>query len=87
VHGLLGLPDDVKVIILSDSDEEEEVHEEDITDVEAAPPSAMKSLVPTASVADADGVDKGMPDDSHGGHSPDRAIGGSNSGRDEVDSP
>jgi hypothetical protein len=73
-RSVLGPPGDGKVIILSDSDEEEEVCEEHATDTEAALSSAMKSLTPTASVDDTNDADKGR--------SPDRAIGGSSS--DEV---
>jgi hypothetical protein len=40
-------PGDSKVIILSDSDEKEEVREEDATDVEAAPSFVVKSPSPT----------------------------------------
>jgi hypothetical protein len=77
-HGLLGPPGDGKVIILSDSDEEEEVCEEDATAVEAeaAPSSTVKSLAPTAFTADADK-----------GRSPDRVIGDSSNNGDEAGSP
>jgi hypothetical protein len=79
-HGVLGPPDDGKVIILNDSDEEEEVHEEQATDVEAeakaTPSSIVKSPTPTASAADATTADKGR--------SPDQVIGDSSSGRDEA---
>jgi hypothetical protein len=76
-RGVLGPPDDGKVIILSDSDEEkEEVHKEDTIDAKAAPSSTMKSPTPTAS---ADDIDKGR--------SPDRATGYSSSGGDEAGSP
>jgi hypothetical protein len=79
-HDFLGLPDDVKIIILSDSDEEEEeVCEEKITDVEVVPSSATRSLAPTAFDDDADDADKG--------DTPDRVIGGSNNDRDEADLP
>jgi hypothetical protein len=61
-------PGDGNIIILSDSDEEEEVHEEDVIDTEVAPSSAARSPVPTASIDDVDDTDKGR--------SPDRAIGG-----------
>jgi hypothetical protein len=74
-HNVLGPPGDGKIIILSDSDEEEEeVNEEDATDVEAAPSSVVRSLAPTASADHADDADKG--------DTPDRAIGGSSSGGD-----
>jgi hypothetical protein len=46
----LGLPDDGKIIIISDSDEEEEVHEEKTADVEVVPSSAARSPAPTASI-------------------------------------
>jgi hypothetical protein len=82
-HGLLGPPGDGKVIILSDSDEEEEVCEEDATAAEAeaaaAPSSTVKSLAPTAFTADADDADKGR--------SPDRVIGDSSNNGDEAGSP
>jgi hypothetical protein len=69
-------------IIHSDSDDEE-----DATNAEAAPPFAVKSTDPTASVADVDDADKGTPDDSNGGRSPDRAIGDISNGGDEAGSP
>jgi hypothetical protein len=73
---LLGSPDDDKIIILSDFDEEEEeVREEKTTDVEAVPSSTTRSPAPTASTDGANGTDKG--------DTPDRVIGGSNSGEDE----
>jgi hypothetical protein len=56
----LGLPGDDKIIILSDSNEEEEkVREEKVVDVEATPSSASRSPTPTASTDDADGANKG----------------------------
>jgi hypothetical protein len=65
---LLGLPDDGKFIVLSDSDEEEEdVHKEDIANAEATPSSAMKSSTPTLSTADADVVPEGTQDDNSDG--------------------
>jgi hypothetical protein len=70
-HGVLEPPGDGKVIILSDSDKEEEVCEEYAVDAEA-----MRSPAPTASTDDVDDADKGR--------SPDWAIGGSSSGRDEA---
>jgi hypothetical protein len=52
---ILELPGNDKVIILSDSnDEEEEVCEEDATNVEATPSSIARSPAPTASIANAD---------------------------------
>jgi hypothetical protein len=55
---VIGPPDDDKIIIISDSDEEGEVHEEKAVDAEAAPSSAARSPVPTASTDDADGTYK-----------------------------
>jgi hypothetical protein len=53
-------PGDNKVIILSDSDEEEEeVHEENATDVKTMPFSATRVLASTTSTADADEAPKG----------------------------
>jgi hypothetical protein len=77
-RGVLGPLDDGKVIILNDSGEEEEVHEEDATDAKAAPSSAVKSPTPTASVDDVVVTDKG--------HSLDRVIGDSSNGGDEASS-
>jgi hypothetical protein len=55
---------DSNIIILSDSDEEEEVHEEDITDAEATPSSAMNSPAPAG---DTDDAPDGVQDDSSDG--------------------
>jgi hypothetical protein len=78
-RGVLGSPGDDKVIILIDSDEEEEVREEGAADAKAAPSSAVKSSTPTASVDDADDTNKGR--------SLDRVIGSSSGGRDEAGLP
>jgi hypothetical protein len=63
-HDVLGPPGDGNVIILSVSDEEEEVCEEDATDAEAAPSSAARSPAPTASTTDVDEDPKGIQDDN-----------------------
>jgi hypothetical protein len=76
-YDILGSPDDGKIIVLSDFDEEEEVHEETITDV--APSAAVKSPVPTTDVIDADEDPKGMQDDNSDGLVLDREIINSNS--------
>jgi hypothetical protein len=78
-RGLLGSLGDGKVMILSDSNEEEEVHEEDTTDAKAVPSSTVKSWAPTTTVDNADDADKG--------HSPDWVIGDSSGGRDKAVSP
>jgi hypothetical protein len=73
--GPLRLPSDGNVIILSDSNEEEdEVCEEDTTDVDVTPSSAVKSPAPAVSIADANVVPEGVQDDN-------------SDGGDEVDSP
>jgi hypothetical protein len=67
--GLLGSPSDGKVIIPSDSDRgEEEVHVEDVADVDATPSSIVKSPTSTASTADV--ATKGVPDDGHDDRTP-----------------
>jgi hypothetical protein len=76
---VLGPPGDGKIIILSDSDEEEEVRKEKIADAEAAPSSAVRSPASTAFPADADGTYKGK--------TPDHATDSCSSGRDEADLP
>jgi hypothetical protein len=76
-HDFLGPPSDSKIIILSDSDEEEEeMREEKVTDAEATPSSAARSPAPIASADDADK-----------GDAPDRMIGGSSSDKDEANLP
>jgi hypothetical protein len=76
-HDFLGPPSDSKIIILSDSnEEEEEMREEKVTDAEATPSSAARSPAPIASADDADK-----------GDAPDRMIGGSSSDKDEANLP
>jgi hypothetical protein len=66
-HGLLGPSDDGNVITLSDSDEEEEVHEEISADTEAAPPSTVNSLAPSVSTADVNDAPAKVHDDNSDG--------------------
>jgi hypothetical protein len=74
---VLGPLGDRKIIILSDSDEEDEVHEEKAVDVEDVPSSTVRSLASTATAtATADGTYKS--------NTPDRATGGCSSSGDEV---
>jgi hypothetical protein len=70
---VLGPLGDRKIIILSDSDEEDEVHEEKAVDVEDVPSSTVRS---PASTATADGTYKS--------NTPDRATSGCSSSGDEV---
>jgi hypothetical protein len=65
--GLLGSFDDDNIIVLSDFDEEEEVHEEDVVDAEVAQPSVVNSSVPTVSAADADDTPDEVQDNSSDG--------------------
>jgi hypothetical protein len=66
-YGLHGPPGDDNVIILSDTDEEEVVHEEDITYAEAAPPSAVNSPTPTVCATDVDDASEGKQDNNSDG--------------------
>jgi hypothetical protein len=68
---VLGLPSDGKIIILSDSDEEKEVHKEKSTDVEATPSSVVRS---STSIASTDGDDAPMrvQNDNSDDRTPDR---------------
>jgi hypothetical protein len=70
----LGPPGDGKIIVLSDSDDEDGTHEDAAVNAEAAPPSAANSTDSPTSAPDAD--------DTPDGVSGDNADGG-----DEADSP
>jgi hypothetical protein len=58
---------DDKIIVLSDSDDEDEAHEDAAVNAEAAPPSAVKFPVTPASASDADETPDGVQDDSSDG--------------------
>jgi hypothetical protein len=65
--GLLGPPNDGNVIILGDSDEEEEeVCEDDCTDADVAPSSVVNFPTPIAFAAADDDLSDGVQDDSSG---------------------
>jgi hypothetical protein len=64
---ILGPPSDGKIIILSDSDDEDEAHEDVTVNTEAAPPSVVNSPVTPASAADADETPDGVQDDNSDG--------------------
>jgi hypothetical protein len=51
---ILGPPGDGKIIVLSDSDDEDEAHEDAAVNAEAAPPSAVNSADTPTSAPDAD---------------------------------
>jgi hypothetical protein len=84
---LLGPPDDDKEIIISDSNEEKEAHEETTADVEVTPSTAGKYLTPTSSAANVDEDPWKMQDDNSDDLTPSQDTGKSNSGRDEAGSP
>jgi hypothetical protein len=71
---ILGPPDDSKIIVISDSDDEDETHEDATVNAEAAPPSAANSVDSPTSASDVDETPDGVSDDN--------ADGG-----DEADSP
>jgi hypothetical protein len=64
---LLGPSGDGNIIILSDFDEEEEVHEEITVDAKADPPSVVNSPAPSISTAEADDAPDGVQDDNSDG--------------------
>jgi hypothetical protein len=64
---ILGPPDDGKIIILSNSDDEDEAHKDAAVNAKAAPPSAVNSPVTPASASDADETPNGVQDDSSDG--------------------
>jgi hypothetical protein len=67
-RGLLRPPGDGNMIILRDSNkEEEEVHEDDCANAEDAPSIAGDSLASIASTATDDDAPDGVRDDSNGG--------------------
>jgi hypothetical protein len=61
---ILGPPSDGKIIILSDSDDEDEAHEDVTVNAEAAPPSVVNSPV---TPVDADETPDGVQDDNSDG--------------------
>jgi ParB-like chromosome segregation protein Spo0J len=80
-HGRLGPLGDGHAIILSDSEEEDEVRKDNHTDAEAMPSSTRNSPSPTASVATNDAPDV-VQDDSSGDGTPNRVLDDSNDGGD-----
>jgi hypothetical protein len=59
--------DDGKIIVLSDSDDEDGTHEDAAINVEAAPPSAANSTDSPTSAPDVDDTPDGVPDDNADG--------------------
>jgi hypothetical protein len=56
---ILGPPGDGKVIVISDSDDEDETHEDAAVNAEAAPPSAANSADSPTSASDVDETPNG----------------------------
>jgi hypothetical protein len=78
-----GPPDDGKIIILSNFDEEEEVHEEKAVDTKAAPSSAARSPASIAS-AFADDATARVKNDNSDNRTPEQEADGSNDSEDDV---
>jgi hypothetical protein len=64
---ILGPPDDGKVIVISDSDDEDETHEDAAVNAEAAPPSAANSADSPTSASDINETPDGVSDDNADG--------------------
>jgi hypothetical protein len=64
---ILRSPGDGKIIVLSDSDDEDETHEDATINAEAAPPSAANFADSPTSAPDADDTPDGVPDDNADG--------------------
>jgi hypothetical protein len=62
-----GPPGDGKIIVLSDSDDEDETHEDATVNTEAAPPSAANSADSPTSAPNADETPDRVPDDNADG--------------------
>jgi hypothetical protein len=82
---VLGPPDDGKIIILSDSDEEE-VREEKTTGTETVAASAVVNPASTAS-ANADDAPAGVKNDNSDDQGLDQEADGDNGSRDDTDEP
>jgi hypothetical protein len=61
---ILGPPGDGKIIVLSDSDDEDEEHKDAAVNAEAAPPSAVNSADTPTSAPDAYETPDGVQDDN-----------------------
>jgi hypothetical protein len=59
---ILGPPGDGKIIVISDSDNEDETHEDAAINAKAAPPSAANSADSPTSASDADETPDGVSD-------------------------
>jgi hypothetical protein len=84
-RAILGPLGDGKIIVLSDSDEEE-VHEEKTTDTEDAFASAVVNPASTVST-DADDAPAGAKNDNSDDHSSDQEAGSNNGSGDDAGEP
>jgi hypothetical protein len=64
---ILGPPGDGKIIVISDSDDEDETHEDATVNAEAAPPSAANSADSPTFASDVDKTPDGVSDDNADG--------------------
>jgi hypothetical protein len=64
---ILGPPGDGKIIVISDSDDEDETHEDAAVNTEAAPPSVANSADSPTSASDIDETPDGVSDDNANG--------------------
>jgi hypothetical protein len=64
---ILGPPGDGKIIVISDSDDEDETHEDAAVNAEAAPPSAANSADSPTSASGVDETPDGVSDDNADG--------------------
>jgi hypothetical protein len=64
---ILGPSGDGKIIVLSDSDDEDEAHEDAAVNAEVAPPSAVNSVDTSTSAPDADETPDEVQDDNTDG--------------------
>jgi hypothetical protein len=64
---ILGPPGDGKIIVLSDSDDDDETREDTAINTEAAPPSAANSADSPTSAPDADETPDGVSNDNADG--------------------
>jgi hypothetical protein len=64
---ILGPPGDGKIIVLSDSDDEDGTHEDATVNAEVAPPSAANSVDSPTSAPDVDDTPDGVSDDNADG--------------------
>jgi hypothetical protein len=85
---VLGPPGNGKVIILNDSKEEEEVHEEATANTDVVPSAtARRPSTPTASLTDANEDPRAAPNDSSDGLAPGPKMGKDSNGGEEAGKP